>query len=93
MTTDPPSDYRPIACGVYSQLEVAILHRTPIACAWDDADGRRHEATLLPQDLLTRDRAEYLIADAPDGRVEIRLDRVHLGQIDGREIDPGGCGR
>jgi len=78
MTSDPAPDYRPIACGVYSRLEVAILHRTPVGCTWRDVDGRRHEALLLPLDLLTRDHAEYLVADGPEGQVEIRLDRLRL---------------
>ncbi|HBB41708.1 MAG: hypothetical protein COW73_08285 [Nitrospirae bacterium CG18_big_fil_WC_8_21_14_2_50_70_55] len=69
-------DYRPIACGVYSRLEVAILHRTPISCAWTDDAGAHHEARLLPLDLRTRDHAEYLVAETPAGQVEIRLDRL-----------------
>jgi len=77
MTSDPSPDYRPIACGTYSQLEVAILHRTPIDCLWTDVDGGRHEARLLPLDLRTRDHAEYLVAETPEGQVEIRLDRLH----------------
>ncbi len=78
MTTDPPPDYRPISCGLYSRLEVAILHRTPIECAWRDAGGRRHRGRLLPLDLRTREHAEYLIAETPEGEVEIRLDRLRL---------------
>jgi len=78
MTSDSSPDYRPIDCGIYSRLEVAILHRTPIGCAWTDAEGDHHEATLLPLDLLTRDHAEYLIAESPDGQVELRLDRLRL---------------
>jgi Rho-binding antiterminator len=93
MTSSEHPDYRPIACSIYSRLEVAILHRTPIGCTWTDTDGRRHEARLLPLDLRTRDHAEYLIAEAPEGQVEIRLDRVSHWQIDGEEIDPGSCSR
>ncbi len=85
MTSDPSPDYRPIACGLYSHLEVAILHRTPIDCTWTDADGRRHEARLLPLDLRTRDHAEYLVADAPEGKVEIRLDRIQIHGLPFRE--------
>ncbi|RMF87139.1 MAG: transcriptional antiterminator, Rof [Nitrospirae bacterium] len=70
--------YRPIACGLYSRLEVAILHRTPLEATWEDEAGRRHRGRLLPLDLITRDRAEYLLAETPQGRTEIRLDRLHF---------------
>jgi len=93
MTNEPSPDYRPIDCGIYSRLEVAILHHTPIACAWRDERGAHHEATLLPRDLCTRDRAEYLIAGGPDGQIEIRLDRVDRWHIGGEEIDPDRCDR
>ncbi len=87
MTSDEPPAYRPIDCGLYSRLEVAILHRTPIACVWRDTGGERHEATLVPLDLTTRDRAEYLTAEDPTGRVEIRLDRLHVPGL-----EPDACG-
>ncbi len=63
MTSEPSPDYRPIACGIYSRLEVAILHHTPIGCTWTDTEGRRHEGGLLPVDLYSRDHAEYLLAE------------------------------
>ncbi len=70
-------DYRPIDCARYSELEVFILHRTPLRLRWTDAEGSPHIARLLPRDLQTRDHAEYLIAEDETGRpVEIRLDRI-----------------
>jgi len=72
-----PGDYRPIDCARYSELEVAILHRTPLQLQWTDPDGTTHIGRLRPRDLQTRDHAEFLLAEDERGDpVEIRLDRI-----------------
>ncbi|WP_297528333.1 Rho-binding antiterminator [Thiohalobacter sp.] len=69
--------YRPVDCARYSELEVAILHRTPLHLQWTDPDGTTHIGRLLPRDLRTRDHAEFLLAVDENGEaVEIRLDRI-----------------
>ncbi len=71
------SDYRPIPCGLYSEYEVAILHRTPLQLQWCDEEGRHHSDSVTPLDLQTRNHCEYLIAEGSDGgTLEIRLDRI-----------------
>lgn len=71
------TDYRPIPCETYAELEVAILHQVRLRIAWRDAGGERHLETLTPRDLNTREHEEYLRADNGQGRsLEIRLDRI-----------------
>jgi transcriptional antiterminator Rof (Rho-off) len=71
------TDYHPIPCGTYAELEVAILHQVRLRVAWRSPDGVRHLETLLPRDLNTRNHEEYLLAeDARGETLEIRLDRI-----------------
>lgn len=71
------SDYRPISCELYAELEVCILHRLRLRVAWRGTDGKRHLETLVPKDLTTRHHEEFLRAEDGRGRcVEIRLDRI-----------------
>ena len=87
MTSEPTPGYRPVACGLHSRLEEAIVRRTPVTCVWRDAAGMRHEGSLLPLDLVSRDRAEYLVGESARGRVEIRLDRIDRWRIGDEEAD------
>lgn len=71
------TDYRPIACDRYSELEVLALRRQVVRALVCDADpgGRSVEGRVV--DLRTRDGAEYLILQvAGDGELAVRLDRV-----------------
>lgn len=71
-------DYTPIPCEVYSQFEVAIMHRDILRLHWRDSAGMDHIDRVMPTDLQTRNHGEYLIAtDCADGSaLEIRLDRI-----------------
>jgi Rho-binding antiterminator len=70
-------EYHPIDCAVYSAYELATLHRQRLRVGWRGEDGLLHQEVLLPQDLVTRAGAEYLIATNADGRrLELRLDRI-----------------
>ena len=69
--------YTPIDCGVYSEYEVAILHRRPMRVHWQDDEGADHIDNVTPRDLVTEDKREYLIADkAEGGELKVRLDRI-----------------
>ncbi|HET8701769.1 MAG TPA: transcriptional antiterminator, Rof [Nitrococcus sp.] len=71
------TDYHPIACATYAELELAILRRKALRIGWRDCDHTRHLAMLRPRNLITRDHAEYLIAEDRGGsELEIRLDRI-----------------
>ncbi|HEY1773534.1 MAG TPA: transcriptional antiterminator, Rof [Gammaproteobacteria bacterium] len=71
------SDYQPIACGLYSQYELAVMHRTPLTMCWQGVDGLSHLETLLPQDLETCKGEEFLVLlNAAGERLRVRLDRI-----------------
>ncbi|BAU50217.1 transcriptional antiterminator, Rof [Sulfurifustis variabilis] len=81
--TDPhdpgKADYTPISCDVYSELEVAILHRTRLRIAWREGNVC-HTHVVMPLDLQTRDHQEFLHCRLEAGDVvALRLDRItHL---------------
>jgi Rho-binding antiterminator len=71
------SDYQPIACGLYSQYELAVMHRTPLTVSWRGADGLDHLETLLPKDLETCKGEEFLVLlNAAGVLLRVRLDRI-----------------
>lgn len=75
--SDDLDPYKPIACGLYSEYELAIMRRSRLRLAWQDADGAYHIGYLIPLDLYTRQRVEYLMARDHHGQQhEIRLDRI-----------------
>ncbi len=70
-------DYKPIDCGLYSQYEVAIMHREKLKLSWTDDNGLTHLEVITPTDLKIIEGAEYLIGEHADGsQLEIRLDRI-----------------
>ncbi|MEN8169888.1 MAG: Rho-binding antiterminator [Pseudomonadota bacterium] len=74
---DHRGDYHPIACELYSEYEVAILHRKTLRLHWRDNKGDEYIERVLPQDLQTRDHCEFLIVKSDEDTVrEIRLDRI-----------------
>ncbi len=75
--SDDDDNYTPIDCGVYSEYELAIMHRRRLRLHWQDADGIDHVESVMPQDLLTREKSEYLIAERRDGStLQLRLDHI-----------------
>jgi len=71
------TDYQPIACGLYSQYELAIMRRTPLTLSWRGNDGLSHLETLLPEDLQTCNGEEFLVARSGSGKqFRVRLDRI-----------------
>jgi Rho-binding antiterminator len=72
-----PTDYAPIDCGLYSEYELAIMHRDRLRLSWRDPEGVVHIGIVTPTDLRTRNGAEYMIVTGLDGETEaIRLDRI-----------------
>jgi Rho-binding antiterminator len=71
------SDYQPIACDLYSEYELAILHRTPLTLSWRGTDGLDHLETLVPKDLVTCKGEEFLVfLNAAGEQLKVRLDRI-----------------
>ena len=75
------SDYKPIACALHDQYEIAIMHRQVLHIEWQDASGKSHMADVMPVDIRVAGGEEFLVArrvDAQEGGepLEIRLDRI-----------------
>lgn len=72
------NDYRPIACALHDEYELAIMHKKVVTLEWRDEQGREHRRRVLPLDIRVRDGAEYLLAKTLDKKEElcIRLDRI-----------------
>jgi Rho-binding antiterminator len=69
--------YQPIPCALHESYELAVLRRVAIDLSWRSADNFIQRARLVPEDVFTREGAEYLLAIALDGdRHLIRLDRI-----------------
>lgn len=71
--SDEKDDYTPVACGVYSEYELAILRRRRLHLRWRDTEGVDHIEVVRPVDLRTRHGEEFMALE--DGR-ELRLDRI-----------------
>lgn len=70
------SDYKPVSCEAHSIYELAVMQRTPAVVRWQEENEIR-EARLLPLDVETKNREEYLIAeDSGQVQLRIRLDRI-----------------
>jgi Rho-binding antiterminator len=70
--------YTPIDCGVYSNYELAIMHRQKLRLSWHGDNGIDHLDTVAPKDLKTDNHEEFLIAESSSGdELQIRLDKIH----------------
>ncbi len=66
------TDYRPISCVEHEHLEFAALKQQWLDLKVDGAAQR-----LLPLDVYSRDSAEWLRAQTPEGgTLTLRLDRL-----------------
>ncbi len=70
------ADYQPIACALHERLEFSVLRKLKLELNYADSTGI-HRERVLPLDVVTRDRAEWLLFQKMDGEtVEIRLDAI-----------------
>jgi len=70
-------DYKPIECGLHSEYELAIMHKSKIQLIWIDDDGQELCVLAEPVDLMTREKQEYLkILTENNSLLEIRLDKI-----------------
>lgn len=72
MTT---TDYRPIACGLYSEYEVLAMRRSWVRLDANTPDGLLRGLRCQVLDVRTRNGAEFLEVQTEAGvRLELRLD-------------------
>lgn len=70
-------EYVPIACAEHERLEFAVLRRQRLHLRQRGEDGEEREGVVLPTDVQTRDRAEWLsYLDADGAAGVVRLDRI-----------------
>ena len=70
------TDYRPIACGAYDEIEVMAMHRAEVELVYLDDAEARHSCTGRIVDTAIHGGAEYLVLESQGERLEFRLDRI-----------------
>ena len=70
-------EYKAVSCELHSQYELAILRKQTLRIKWLDSNGNAHASNLLPEDIYTREREEFLMTRNEKGEpVELRLDKI-----------------
>jgi transcriptional antiterminator Rof (Rho-off) len=71
--------YKPIACSLHDEYEIAIMQKKHLTTTWLDDSGFSHSDKVLPKDILVKDGEEFLIADTRDNKaLKIRLDKITI---------------
>ena len=70
------TDYQPIACGAYDEIEILAMHRTEVEVLSHDQQGIEDCLQGTVVDTSIHDGAEYLVLQRGDERHEVRLDRI-----------------
>jgi transcriptional antiterminator Rof (Rho-off) len=71
--------YQPIPCALHDQYEIAIMHKKHLRIRWSNDEGEPYSETILPKDILVKDKQEFLLADGKDGEALcIRLDKITI---------------
>lgn len=69
--------YQPISCELHSQYELAIMRKDKLQLSWLSASQIVSKTNITPLDVLTKNKAEYLIAVNSDNKnLCIRLDHI-----------------
>jgi Rho-binding antiterminator len=72
--------YLPIACAAHDEFEIAIMHRKKLHLKWTDDSGKTQLCDVLPEDILVKEGAEYLLAKRCEDETALclRLDKIIL---------------
>ena len=71
--------YKPIACSLHDEYEIAIMQRKCLNIKWSDSSGVKHTEKVLPIDILVKNKEEFLVAETPDhNELCVRLDKITL---------------
>ena len=69
--------YQPISCELHSKYELAIMHKNKLELSWHEEEQMLTATNILPLDVQTKNKAEYLIAQsAGNENLCIRLDHI-----------------
>lgn len=68
--------YIPVSCDLHSQYELAIMHKNKLKLTYKD-NSTLLKGVFLPLDVITKDKAEYLIAMTSENKkIQLRLDYI-----------------
>jgi transcriptional antiterminator Rof (Rho-off) len=71
------TDYRPIACELHSQYELAIMQNRFVQVVWNAGADEVKQERLKPIDFLVSHGEEFLLLEQEDGnKTKIRLDHI-----------------
>ena len=79
------SNYVPINCSYYDELEAAATQRRTVRIIYRDEHGKEQELMTRIKDLYARNKEEFMVLE---NDLEFRLDR--LVSIDGK-VPPAVC--
>ena len=70
--------YQPISCELHSLYELAIMHKKKLCLTWCKEGDVVTEINIIPVDIQTKNKAEYLIVKTPElnNLLSIRLDYI-----------------
>ena len=69
--------YKPVSCDLHSQYELAIMHKNKLHLSWLSDGEVVTETNVLPLDVQTKNKAEFLIAETYEHKnLCIRLDHI-----------------
>lgn len=69
--------YKPIACAIHDEYELAIMQKRLINILWTDDTGK-HEAKVKPENILVKNGQEFLLANIGEKEICIRLDKITI---------------
>lgn len=81
------SDYRPIDCGLYDYVEIAIMRRHPVVLVYHAGEDETVTVTTRLLDTRTDNGEEFILL--AEGDRWLRLDKIV--SLDGRAFG-GSCG-
>lgn len=70
------SDYKPISCAAYDEIEILAMRRTPVMIDLRAEDGAVHRLEGRVVDTSIHDGAEFLVLQQEQQRKELRLDQI-----------------
>lgn len=74
--------YQPISCNLHSQYELAIMHKNKLDLTWIDDGKYISDTNIMPVDIKTKNKAEYLIAKTSAQKdLILRLDQITKMQV------------
>lgn len=72
-------DYRPIACALHDEYEIAIMQKKKLNLEWVNSNGSKRRSIVLPLDLSVESGEEFLVAETDaSNKIKVRLDKITI---------------